>query len=196
MATLSRKVLKMSSKTSSEALELWNRDANCFWSRLSRGVGEDVFEFVHAVQSMLSLQVTLVPKTPKRVFAEIVKTFFARERTLFELPSQGVEGQNGRWQFDLILNHTRPQTLVKTVSATDRTRALKAAKETIFEVGDIRRLKGTSDATVIADDDGPREKLWDADMLRVFEGYDIPVYGFLKDRASLIDLARAHRGLR
>jgi hypothetical protein len=58
------------------------------------------------------------------------------------------------------------------------------------------RLKGTSDATVIADDDGPREKLWDADMLRVFEGYDIPVYGFLKDRASLIDLARAHRGLR
>lgn len=158
-------------------------------------VAAAVFEFVHAIQSMLALQLTVTPLVQRRDFEEIVKGFFVKQRTIFEVPAEGVEGKTGRWPFALILNHvpTRQPVLVKTLSANDRKTALKTAKETVFEVSDIRQLRETS-ATVIADDEGRREKLWDADMLRVFDGYDIPVYAYQRDRSALLGLAERHRG--
>ena len=157
-------------------------------------VGGAVFEFVHAIQSILSLQLTVAHRPVKRDFPAVVARFFAEHRTSFEVPARGVQGKTGIQPFNFVLNHNQPPTLVKALSAGDRRAADSAAKLTVFEVGDVRLLRGPTKAAVIADDEGRRAKLWDADLLRVFDGYDIPVYRFLNDNAKLTELAESYRG--
>jgi hypothetical protein len=154
---------------------------------------ERVFDFAHAIQSMLALQFTIKPEQPSRDFASIVAKFLAEQRASFEVPTH-VDGKTGRWKFNFVLNHIREETLIKTVSVTNRIQAIRRAEESVFEIRDVQELRGTPNinAVVIADDEGDRDALWSQPVVRIFEGYDIPMYRFEGSRKQLIELARKY----
>jgi hypothetical protein len=153
---------------------------------------ERIFDFVHAIQSMLALQLTVRPMQPSRDFPSIVAKFLAEQRASFEVPSEYIEGKTGRWKFNFILNHVREETLVKALTATSKTRALRLAEESVFEIRDVKELRETG-AIVIADDEDGRQVFWQPQTLRVFKGYDVPVYSFQADRNDLTQLALRYR---
>jgi len=149
----------------------------------------EMFDFVHAIQSMLALQLTVKPRTPERDFASVVSKFFAEQHASFDIPTEHVEGKTGRWKFNFILNQVREETLVKAISATTRTQALKLAEENVFEIRDVREIRPDVETAVIADDSGSRRAFWQPRVLRIFDGYSIPVFSFESKRSELEQLA-------
>jgi hypothetical protein len=152
---------------------------------------ETVFDLVQAVQSMLALQLTVKPKQVSRDFSAIVAKFFAEQRTSFEIPPGPIEGKTGRWNFNFVLNHVRPETLVKAVTANSKAAAMRQAEQSVFEISDVRELRN-ADAIVIADDEGSRSELWQPSVLRIFSGYDIPLISFEAKKDELIRLAQRY----
>jgi hypothetical protein len=118
-----------------------------------------MFDFAHAIQSILALQLTVQPRHPKRDFASVVAKFLAEQRASFEIPAEHIEGRTGRWKFNFVLNHTHEETLVKALTARDKTEALRAAELSVFEIGDVKSLREVK-GVVIADDEGGREGFW------------------------------------
>jgi hypothetical protein len=147
-----------------------------------------MFDFVHAIQSMLALQLTVRHDQPSRDFASIVARFLAEQHASFEVPTH-VDGKTGRWKFNFVLNHVREETLIKTLSVVGRTQAMRRAEESVFEIRDVAALRGTVNAIVIADDEGDRDALWGPPVSRIFDGYDVPMYTFEGSRQKLIELA-------
>jgi Domain of unknown function DUF1828 len=153
-------------------------------------IAEALFDFTHAIQSMLALQFTVKPRTPERDFTSVVVKFFAEQHTSFDIPAEHVAGKTGRWKFNLVLNHVRQEMLVKTVSVTSRANALRLAEQNVFEIQDVREVRPEGlDFAVIADDAGAREQFWQPKVLRIFDGYNIPVFSFEKKRDALRQLA-------
>jgi len=150
-----------------------------------------VFDFVHAIQSMLALQLTVKPKLEGRDFPSMVAKFLAEHGASFEIPSEHVDGKTGRWKFNFIFNHVLPPTLVKALSVTSKNQALKFAEQSVFEIRDVQEVKST-EAVVIADDEGSRAAFWQPQVLRIFDGYEIPVYPFTAKREELARLARRY----
>jgi len=151
---------------------------------------EQMFDFVQAIQSMLALQFTVKPDQPARDFSTIVAKFLAEQRASFEVATS-IEGKTGRWKFNFVLNHVREETLVKTVSVSNRTQAIRSAEESVFEINDVQELRKVG-AVVSADDEGERVALWGQSVLRIFEGYGIPLYRFEASRGPLIELAKRY----
>lgn len=158
----------------------------------SDNLAESMFDFAHAIQSALALQLTVKTQQPKRDFPSIVAKFLGEQRTAFEIPTEDVEGKTGRWKFDFVLNHVREETLVKALSARSRTGALHLAEESVFEIGDVRELRAVK-AVVIADDEGKRQSHWQDRELAIFKGYDVPVYAFEGNRKELLQFALEYR---
>jgi hypothetical protein len=152
---------------------------------------ERLFDFVHAIQSMLALQLTVKPQQEKRDFSAIVARFLAEQGASFEIPER-VDGKTGRWKFNFILNHVREETLVKALTATSRAQALRSAEQSMFEIRDVKEIRET-DAVVIADDEGFRREYWSPATVRIFEGYDVPVFGFQGQKEKLSELAAKYR---
>jgi len=148
---------------------------------------EHLFDFVHALQSMLALQLTVKPQQDRRNFAALVAKFFAERSASFEIPDR-IAGKTGRWKFNFVLNHVREETLVKTLTAVSKGQAIKSAEQTVFEIQDVKEIK-KAEAIVIADDEGYRKEYWGTPALRIFEGYGIPVFPFEGRRRELSDLA-------
>lgn len=154
---------------------------------------ETVFDFVHAIQSVLALQLTAKPKPMARDFPSIVAKFLAEQKASFEIPSEWIDGKAGRWQFHFVLNHVKKETLVKALTVPSHGVAMKSAEQAVFEILDVRSLRGQdTNAVVIADDEGPRKKYWQPSVLRVFQEYRVPMLQFETSRQELIDLARAY----
>jgi hypothetical protein len=151
---------------------------------------EGMFDFVHAIQSMLALQLTVKTKMPARDFASLIAKFFAEERAAFEIPAGPIEGKSGRWRFSFVLTGTsqRPETLVKAVTATSRAMAMRNAEQSAFEILDVRQQRD-SEAIVITDDEGDREAHWQKPVVRVLEANGIQVIPYERDRQGLRDLA-------
>jgi hypothetical protein len=149
-----------------------------------------MFDFVHAIQSMLALQLTVKPQPERRDFSAIVAKFLAEQHASFEVPER-ITGKTGRWKFNFVLNHVKAETLVKALSVTSKAEALKTAERSVFEIRDVMAIKETQ-AIVIADDEGYREDYWSASALRIFEGYDVPVFPFTGRREKLLQLAREY----
>src|ERR1039458_9998396 len=111
-------------------------------SELSRIVSDgdlsgDLFDFVSALQSLLSLQFTVKTSQPPRDFASIVAKFLAEQGAKFEVPSELVEGLTGGWKFNFALNHVAPATYVKALTATSATQAMRATEQSVFEIRDV-----------------------------------------------------------
>ena len=154
---------------------------------------ERMFDFVHALQAVLALQLTTKPQAITRDFASVVAKFLAEQHASFEIPSGPIRGKTGFWKFNFILNHVRPETMVKTLSVPSKSGALKSAKQTVFEILDIRAaVRTTPPAIVIADDEGPRSDYWQPRAMQVFRGYDVPIFSFEGNRKELISLAQEH----
>jgi Domain of unknown function DUF1828. len=152
------------------------------------GLVESVFDFAHAVQQMLSLQLTLRPQQPTRDFVAIVAKFLAEQRASFEIPAEPIEGMSGRWNFSFKMNAVAEETLVKTVTATSRSSAMTAAERSTFEILDVRKT-GHQNSVVVADDIGQREGLWRGEVQRVFEANNIPIIAYESKREALTQLA-------
>jgi hypothetical protein len=148
---------------------------------------DSLFDFVHAIQSMLALQLTVRPQHERRDFSAIVAKFLAEQSASFEVPER-IAGKTGRWKFNFVLNHVREETLVKTLTATSKSQALRSAEQSMFEIRDVLEVKDTR-AVVIADDEGYREEHWGPAAVRIFEGYNVPVYTFEGRREQLAKLA-------
>jgi hypothetical protein len=101
-----------------------------------------MFSFIHAIQSMLALQLTIKPKQATRDFPSIVAKFLAEQRASFEIPPEHITGKTGRWKFNFVLNHVREETLVKALSATSKNYALRAAEQSVFEIRDVQAIRG------------------------------------------------------
>ena len=140
---------------------------------------------------MLALQLTVRPKQAKRDFPSIVAKFLAEQRTSFEV-AEGIDGKTGRWKFQFILNHVKQETLVKALTVTSKSQALRYAEESVFEIRDVKEVRET-DAVVIADDEGYRREYWQPSVLRIFSGYEIPLFSFQGDRDKLTQLALKYR---
>ncbi len=153
----------------------------------------DLFDFVSAIQSMLSLQFTLRTTQPSRDFASIVAKFFADHGAQFDIPGDPIEGLTGRWKFNFALNHVAPTTYVKALTATSTTQAMKGTEQSVFEIRDVREVKADWRSVVILDDEGEREPLWKPRMKRVFEGYSIPAIMYVSQREQLVSLAEQYR---
>jgi hypothetical protein len=150
-----------------------------------------LFDFVHAIQSMLALQLTVRPQQEKRDFSTIVAKFLAENGASFEVPER-VPGKTGRWKFNFVLNHVREETLVKALTATSKAQALRSSEQSMFEIRDVQEIKDT-DAVVIADDEGYRREYWSPGTVRIFEGYGVPVFAFQGQREELTELAAKYR---
>jgi hypothetical protein len=150
-----------------------------------------MFEFVHAMQSMLALQFTLKPKQSSRDFPSLVAKFLAEHNASFEVPAEPIEGKSGRWKFNFVLNHVRKETLVKALSATSKMRAMRSAEESVFEINDVKAVRDAG-AVVIADDEGARRLYWHPQVLRIFGEYGVPVYSFLANQQELTELALSY----
>jgi Domain of unknown function DUF1828 len=148
---------------------------------------ERLFDFVHAIQSMLALQMTVRPQQERRDFSAIVAKFLAEQGTSFEIPGH-VSGKTGRWHFNFLLNHVRTETLVKTLSATTKGQAIRSAEQSMFEIRDVLEIKDTK-AVVIADDEAHRQEHWGPSAFRIFDGYGVPFFTFLGRREQLSRLA-------
>jgi hypothetical protein len=153
----------------------------------SENLVEHLFDFVHAIQSMLALQLTVRPQQERRNFAAIVAKFFAERGASFEIPER-IAGKTGRWKFNFVLNHVREETLVKTLTAVNKGQALKSAEQSMFEIRDVKEIR-EAEAVVIADDEGYRKEYWGPPALRIFEGYGVPVFTFEGRREELSELA-------
>jgi len=147
-----------------------------------------VFDFAHAIQSILALQLTVQPRHPKRDFASVVAKFLAEQRASFEVPSEHINGRTGKWKFNFILNHVHEETLVKTLTARTKAEALRAAEQSVFEIVDVRYVREVP-AVVIADDEGVRREFWEPRVMKVFDGYKVPMYPFVGNRHDLLRLA-------
>lgn len=150
-----------------------------------------VFDFAHAIQSMLALQFTVKPEQPKRDFTSIVAKFLAEQDASFEVIPTLVEGKSGKWKFNFALNHVREETLIKAVSVSTKTAALRRAEESVFEIHDVQALREVN-AVVVADDEGHREALWSPPVRRIFEEYNIPLYRFEASQKDLTVLAKKY----
>ena len=146
-----------------------------------------MFDFVHAIQSMLALQLTVRPKQPARDFPSIVAKFLAEQRASFEIPPEHIVGKTGRWKFNFVLNHVRQETLVKALTAGNRSQALHFSEQSVFEIGDVKAIRPV-DAIVIADDEGRGEEFWQPQVLGIFRGYNVPVYPFIAGKEELTQL--------
>lgn len=152
-----------------------------------------LFEFAHALQSIFSLQFATKLQSLARDFPSIVARFLAEQRTSFEIPSDNIPGLTGSWKFNFILNHVKTETLVKAISIPKPADAMRTAKQTIFEINDVRQIRPSdSSFVVIADDEGPRSQFWKESVMRVFAGYHVPVIPFEGERDRLISLARSY----
>ncbi|MGD1090376.1 MAG: DUF1828 domain-containing protein [Bryobacteraceae bacterium] len=147
-----------------------------------------MFDFVHAIQSMLALQLTVQPRHPKRDFASVVAKFLAEQHASFEVPAEYVNGRTGKWRFNFILNHVSEETLVKALTARNKNEALRSAEQSVFEIGDVRGLRKVQ-AVVIADDEDGRQAFWQPQVMKVFDGYNVPVYPFVGNRQELMQFA-------
>lgn len=154
-------------------------------------VAERTFDFVHAVQSILALQLTVVRKPSRRDFPSLVAKLLAENRASFEVPPDYVEGKTGRWKFNFVLNHVSAETLVKAISPSSASQAIKLAEESVFEIRDVREIREAK-AVVIADDERQRESYWGPGARRIFEGYEIPLIQFHRNRQELINLAMTY----
>jgi hypothetical protein len=154
------------------------------------GLVEGMFEFVHAIQSVLALQLTVRTKQPSRDFASIIAKFLAEERASFDIPAEPIEGKSGRWKFNFILNgnSVREETLVKALTATSKGVAMKIVEQSAFEILDVRQ-KRDAGTVVITDDEGEREAYWHGPILRVLAANDIPVISYQGNRQELRALA-------
>lgn len=153
---------------------------------------DGMFDFMHAIQSMLALQFTIRPQQLGRDFPSVVAKFFAENHASFEIPEAPIEGKSGKWHFNFILNHVKEETLVKALTARSKPQALKSAKDSVFEIGDVRAIRNAR-AVVIADDEGQRHSFWQPQVMRVFGEYEVPVYSFLANRDDLLQLAESYR---
>jgi hypothetical protein len=154
---------------------------------------EAIFEFAHAVQSMLALQLTVAPKEPKRDFPAIVAKFFSDQNVSFEIPSEYIDGKTGKWKLHFVLNHARQETFVRALSAHSKSDAKTLSELAVYEIRDIKEARQLPlSVAVIADDEGSRESHWQTDVLRLFQLNDIPLHAFLRDRAELKELASRH----
>lgn len=151
------------------------------------GLAEGIFDFVHVVQSILALQLTVKPKSIMRDFPAIVANFFYEQRAHFEVP-QPVPGKTGQWKFNFMLNSARQPTLVKTLSAIQPAQAVKEAEIAVFQIGDVHKVRDI-DAVVIVDDEAEREAVWRRQAMGIFGEYSIPAYSFNSDRSELAELA-------
>ena len=86
------------------------------------------------------------------------------------------------------MNTTRKETLVKTLTSPSKSYALHTSERAVFEINDVKEVRD-SDAVVIVDDEGARQAFWQPRVMRIFEGYNIPVYAFLRNQAGLTNLA-------
>lgn len=152
---------------------------------------DSIFDFVHAIQSMLALQLTVRPKQSPRDFPSIVAKFLAEQHASFELPAEHIEGKTGSWKFNFVLNQVREETLVKALTAISKSQALKLAEESVFEIQDVKAIRDTK-AIVIADDEKHRRTYWQPQVMRVFEGYDVPIYPFKASRQDLTELVHRY----
>jgi hypothetical protein len=152
---------------------------------------EKLFDFIHAIQSMLALQLTVRPQQERRDFSAVVAKFLAEQRASFEVPER-IEGKTGRWKFNFVLNHIREETLIKALTATSKGQALKSAEQSMFEIRDVKEIRET-EAVVIADDEGFRREYWGPATLRIFKGYEVPVFTFQGQRDELTQLAAKYR---
>jgi hypothetical protein len=155
---------------------------------------ERMFELAHAMQMALALQFTIKPKQINRDFASVVAKFLAERRASFEIPADPIEGKSGKWKFNFILNHVRSELLIKALSASSRDRAMHAAKESVFEINDVKAIRDAG-AIVVADDEGPRQAFWHPRILRVFEDNRIPVYSFLANQQELSKVAQDYANI-
>lgn len=155
---------------------------------------ESVFEFAHAMQSMLALQVVVAPKEPKRDFPAIVGKYFADRKVSYEKPPEYMEGKTGKWKLHFVLNHARQETLIRALSASSKSDAKKLSELAVYEIRDIREGHPSSplSVAVIADDEGTRDSHWRTDVLRMFQLNEIPFLTFLGDRTRLDELATRH----
>ena len=87
-----------------------------------------------------------------------------------------------------MLNHVHKETLVKAVTAGSKTDALRRAELSAFEIHDVQAIRSV-DAVVIADDEGSREEFWRPDVLKFFEGNNVPVLPFVGGREELTQFA-------
>jgi hypothetical protein len=152
---------------------------------------ETLFDFVHAIQSMLALQLTVRPQQERRDFSAIVAKFLAEQGASFEVPDR-INGKTGRWKFNFVLNHVREETLVKALTATSKGQALMSAERSMFEIRDVQEIR-EAEAIVIADDEGYRREYWGPATLRIFEGYEVPVFTFQSQKNELAQLAARYR---
>jgi len=168
-------------------------DAGNELSRVSNGdLVEDIFDFISAINSALALQLTVPTSLPYRDFSSVVAKFLAEQSASFEIPTESVPGKSGSWRFNFSLNHVHPETLVKTITASNSTHAMRQAQSTVFEVGDIREVRSDLAAVVIIDDEGERKDFWKQSVMRVFRGYDIPAIAFNGGREQLLSLAQRY----
>src|SRR5205823_4828328 len=89
---------------------------------------DGMFDFVHALQAMLALQLTLKSRKIERDFPSIVAKFLADNRASFQVPPQPYEGKAGRWRFNFVLNNAPTPTLVRAISAGSKAAAIKEAE--------------------------------------------------------------------
>lgn len=148
---------------------------------------ESLFDFVHAIQSMLALQFTIRPQQERRDFSAIVAKFLAERGTSFDVPER-ITGKTGRWKFNFVLNHIREETLVKALTVTSKAQAFSTAERSMFEIRDVQEVQEAK-AVIIADDEGYRKEHWGPAALRIFEGYNVPVFTFEGRRQELSELA-------
>ena len=154
----------------------------------------DLFDFVSAIQSLLSLQFTVRTTVPTRDFVSIVAKFLAEQGAQFDIPSEPVEGLTGQWKFNFALNHVAYPTWVKALTASTTTQAMRATEQSVFEIRDVQAAK--SDfwrSVVVLDDEDDRQQLWKPRMKRVFDGYQIPTIAYVAQREQLVRLAEQYR---
>jgi hypothetical protein len=152
-----------------------------------------IFDFLHALQTMSGLQFTAKPREEERDFALVVAKFFGEQRASFEVPERYIEGISGnRWKFQFVLNHTRAETLVRTISTKSKTGVLGLAEKATFEIGDVKNLRSV-DAVVIGDDLGSeRKSVWLPNVVAIFDKYQIPFYSFERNNDMLVELAQKY----
>jgi hypothetical protein len=150
-----------------------------------------IFDFAHAIQSILALQLTVQPRHPKRDFASVVAKFLAEQHASFEIPAEHINGKTGKWKFNFVLNHVHEETLVKALTARTKAEALRVAEQSVFEIGDVRSMREVR-AVVIADDEGGRQEFWQPRVMKVFDGYNVPMYPFVGNRQELLQFARRY----
>ena len=147
---------------------------------------EGIFDFAHALQSMLALQFTLQSRQPRRDFASIVAKFLAEKQASFDIPNEYISGKGGKWKFNFVLNHIHEETLVKAITGTTKAQVMRLAEASIFEISDVQQVRSTS-AIVIADDEGSRKALWEPRVRRLFDEYKIPMYPFEEDTTWVLE---------